>query len=169
MHSLVRATNQVSGRLSGRQRFLPSVLFLPPIVPLVSRHGKAVCFYGVRCTWQKSARSHYISRATRREMHLVSTFHFSERPNETCISAATVGAQRFSISFASNLVCEAISFSVWTLPSALFNNYVSARGVRLSLALKYLLRLFHSSSSFNPYSFNYVEKEKEISLLGKDK
>lgn len=79
MHSLVRATNQVSGRLSGRQRFLPSVLFLPPIVPLVSHATVEPFVSSALDALDRRARGRATSRELREEMQSVSTFHFSER------------------------------------------------------------------------------------------
>lgn len=110
MHSLVRATNQVSGRLSGRQRFLPSVLFLPPIVPLVSHATVEPFVSSALDALDRRARGRATSRELREERCSRSLRFTFQR--ETCVSAAIVGAQRFSVSFASNLVCEAISFSV---------------------------------------------------------
>lgn len=97
MHPLVRATNQVSGRLSGRQRFLPSVLFLPPIVPLVSRHGRAVCFYGALDALDRRARGRATSRELYREERCIQSPHFTFQRD---VSIRGDRRQRFSISFA---------------------------------------------------------------------
>lgn len=101
MHSLLRATNQVSGRLSGRQRFLPLGL-----VPFADRPfglsplGRAVCFYGARCTSQKSrARLHYTSRAER----CIRSVHFTfQRRGATYIHIC--GDRRRAAVL--NLICE---------------------------------------------------------------
>lgn len=140
---VLHATNQVSGLLSGRQRFLSPRFCSFRRLSLWSRHrnhGGVVCFCGVRRTLLNAR-----GCTTLREPGDAFGLHFIFQRHDVHIYCDD--CRRTAVL---NLVCEQsrlrsnLLFSERCLP-VLFNNYMPLERAGFFLALKYPIVLFHSN------------------------